>query len=511
MGRDRGEELLQNPTFTGGQPPWRANQRVDISAGAGLCAVIKAQRSSTPGIFQRVSLIPGAAYQLLALGRSDTHAFLWADDDQGRRLSDQRVLLPRRDEDAPRSLSFTAPPGGVARVGILFSSSAPLGGRLLLRRLSLRCVGDAEEAPSRPAAAAEDRPVPAREGPEEVARWDAPPASVCRLVARFSAAPRARAWLVGVDVATGAELIRRQLEPRHGHLRRTFLTDGGGPVAFTVEIRGDRPRFRLLSLELERLQSRHQPMQLGLGDRSITAAIATYPGRADLLPDAVESLVEQVDHLFIYLNNYQEVPAALREHPAADRIHPVVDPSSMRRASAKFHWAWVVPGYHLVCDDDILYPPDYAERLVARIDAFERRAIVGVHGAIYRRDATDPVAHRQQVFNFQRALPRDTAVHLVGTGTAAWHGDLMKGVDLGPILRHPIANDEALAVIAKAQGIPMVCVARGDGWLRSNPGMKFGIWEEKQLIPGAREPVNALVAGAGPWPAPQLPAAHQVP
>jgi hypothetical protein len=216
----------------------------------------------------------------------------------------------------------------------------------------------------------------------------------------------------------------------------------------------------------------------------------------------IDSLVAQVDKLFVYLNNYDDVPPFLRTHPAREKIVFVLDPASQRRAAAKFYWLDKVRGYHLVCDDDILYPADYARRMVEAIDRRGRRAIVGVHGVVFQPIIEDAKASRRSVFKFPEALADDTPVHFLGTGTVALHTDVLAGMDMSLFQAYPIANDEILAVSAKQAGVPMICVARASHWMKPHPEVKFGIFEERVMDGGEHQKATSLLASANPWPEP---------
>ena len=112
----------------------------------------------------------------------------------------------------------------------------------------------------------------------------------------------------------------------------------------------------------------------------IRASLASIPARRDSLRRVVESLLPQVDRLGVYLNGYGDVPEFL----ADDRIDVARSEDHGDLGDAgKMFWA-AEPGvdYHLACDDDILYPADYVARMVAEVDRYGRRALVGCHGAL---------------------------------------------------------------------------------------------------------------------------------
>lgn len=271
-------------------------------------------------------------------------------------------------------------------------------------------------------------------------------------------------------------------------------------VEVLVEVAEGSPPFSVIKMKARRRAERAKQPTLELTDDSITAAFATYPGRRKILPDVIDSLAPQVDRLFVYLNNYDHVPSCITEHPLRERIVYILDPASQRRAAAKFHWLEIVRGFHLVCDDDILYPANYAAEMVAAIERHGRKAIVGVHGVIFESELKDARSSRRKVFKFPEALGEDTPVHFLGTGTVALHTSVLPAMDLSKFMAYPIANDEILAVSAKTADVPMICVRREAGWLQPHPEVRFGIFEERQIDGGEHDKATELLVGANPWP-----------
>ncbi len=265
----------------------------------------------------------------------------------------------------------------------------------------------------------------------------------------------------------------------------------------------------LVALNCVRLQGKpNSASLLTFCDGSVTVAMATYPARAKTFPDAVESLVDQCDHLLIYLNNYREVPAFLVSHPKRDKIHYILDTASDLRAAAKFTWA-SKPGYHVICDDDIIYPSDYVQTLISKIEQYGRKAVIGVHAALFMRNIPASGNHRTEVLRFQLGEERDRAVNLLGTGTIGYHSDTVRGWDWSVLLENRISNDEALAVLAKRSGVPLVAIAREEGWMKSHEDMEFGIYEEKALMPETHAKVLDFLRENEPWPDPVMPESAQ--
>jgi glycosyltransferase involved in cell wall biosynthesis len=312
--------------------------------------------------------------------------------------------------------------------------------------------------------------------------------------------PGSSAVVRGTSLTTGKALFEVPIEGA----RRvgTYLTTEDQPERIRIDVEGDGERPVARRVRAERRADRPRTRRLELVDTSVSAAMATYPGRRDIAPAAIDSLVTQVDRLFVYLNNYEEVPPFIARHRHREKIVFILDPASERRAAAKFHWLGWMRGFHLLCDDDILYPPDYASRMVEAVERHRRRAIVGVHGVVFQTIVDDARASRRTVFKFGEPLAAPAPVHFLGSGTAALHSDVLAGMDLTPLHLYPIANDEVLAVSAKFAGVPMMCVTREAGWLKGHPGMRFGIFEERSMNRHEHDAATKLLADANPWPEP---------
>lgn len=192
----------------------------------------------------------------------------------------------------------------------------------------------------------------------------------------------------------------------------------------------------------------------------ILAVMATYPARDACLDTAVASLAGQVDRLHLVLNEYAAPPAPGR---FPDNVAATI-PERDLKDTGKFSVAVAPDDLCLLCDDDILYPPDYAARMGAALDAHAGRdAVVGVHGVVYS-DFFDGAPGSRLVHGFTRALARDVPVNQLGTGTVACRGRQMP-----PFARMESAArfvDVRFAAHCAATDRPMICVARDAGWLR---------------------------------------------
>lgn len=201
----------------------------------------------------------------------------------------------------------------------------------------------------------------------------------------------------------------------------------------------------------------------------VHAGVASIPQRAASLRAVVDALSPQVDVLHVYLNGYESMPTFLRGRPGHIRVVRSQDvaPTHDARDNGKFFFLSedvpVEGAYYLSVDDDIAYPPDYVATLVARVEQYQRRAIVGVHGITLADPLVDYFVNRT-VHHFAAGLAADRSVNLLGTGTVAFHRSTLdlSYADFG----EPGMADLWLGIAAKTQGVPMRCIARAARWLQ---------------------------------------------
>lgn len=199
---------------------------------------------------------------------------------------------------------------------------------------------------------------------------------------------------------------------------------------------------------------------------SVTATLASIPEREANLHTVVECLLPQVDRLAVYLNGYGPVPRWLRR----DRV--LVHQSEHEEAgdlgdAGKF-FAVPPPGYHLVCDDDLVYPPDYAARMIGGVERYGRRAVVTLHGKRFDRMPAGSY-YRGWSSNYRclDEVREDVPVHVPGTGCMAYHTSAVRFARED--FPRPNMADIWVARKCQAEAVPVFCLAHGAGWLRQLP------------------------------------------
>lgn len=206
----------------------------------------------------------------------------------------------------------------------------------------------------------------------------------------------------------------------------------------------------------------------------VHVSMATVPDREQSLFLVVDSLIDQVDSLHIYLNGHEKVP----DLPISSKI--VISDSKYhgdKGAAGKFFWADKLEGYLFTCDDDIVYPSNYVEQTIAGIEQYERKAVVGYHGSIFK-EKFNSYAHDRICTSFADRQSRNLPVHILGTGVMAYHFSTLPDFSIQE-LPYPNMTDIWFGVFCKERKVPMVSLSRSQDWFMILP-QKESIWAKVQ-------------------------------
>jgi glycosyltransferase involved in cell wall biosynthesis len=228
----------------------------------------------------------------------------------------------------------------------------------------------------------------------------------------------------------------------------------------------------------------------------VVLAICSIPKRERALQMTLQSLAPQVDEIHLYLDRYTKIPAfVLSCHPKITVVRSNEIPGL--RDNGKFlpfnqldH-----PCYYFTADDDIIYPPDYVQAIIRKIEYYGRRLVVGVHGVLVPERPRNYFSDFRKVYLFNMALERDVLVSNLGTGTVAFYSECLRGLDYRQFA-HPGMVDLYLAIFCKQQYIPMVAIARHENWLVEQESLSTSLYEEFRQ---AGDQQAVLVKNYAPW------------
>ncbi|WP_170562786.1 hypothetical protein [Ruegeria atlantica] len=144
---------------------------------------------------------------------------------------------------------------------------------------------------------------------------------------------------------------------------------------------------------------------------AVRAHMASYPLREKMLPLAVQSIIDQVDALYLCLNEWGEVPAEYKENP---KIHAFV-PEEDQKDVGKFFTTPDPDDIVFFVDDDLIYSEIFVKHMVQRLEEKgPEKVVFGTHASTYTEKT--PTSHRQRdVVKVGRPLRRMQRVDQLAT------------------------------------------------------------------------------------------------
>lgn len=196
---------------------------------------------------------------------------------------------------------------------------------------------------------------------------------------------------------------------------------------------------------------------------TINISLATIPGRREQLDNTVKSLLNQGDKINIFFNGFKkpEIDKALLEYPC--EIECKVSKIN-HGDSAKFYWSYE-DGYHIICDDDIIYPQDYVFKMIEAVEKYNRKAIITIHGKHFNNPPIKNFYSDCKVrAHVRRDLEQDTPMHCPGTGVLAYHSSLFRPQQKD----FKVANmaDLWIGILANKLNIPVWAIAHKGDWCK---------------------------------------------
>jgi hypothetical protein len=191
--------------------------------------------------------------------------------------------------------------------------------------------------------------------------------------------------------------------------------------------------------------------------------MATMPSRARTFRTALESILPQLDLLYVFFDKHDAVPDFARDDP---RIVPLLPAdfgplgSDGKLLGARLHGDACL---YFAFDDDIFYPPAYVELLACALERHHFGAIVGFHAMRFRPPHLSYRADRG-VLHFTAPFIADSPADELGSGTLAFHTGRFN-LDVTAWTHHTM-TDLLLAIEAVRRGVPRFAVRRPAGFLK---------------------------------------------
>ena len=215
----------------------------------------------------------------------------------------------------------------------------------------------------------------------------------------------------------------------------------------------------------------------------VVACLATIPSRKKELKLVCESLLPQVDRLFIYFNNYEEseVPMWAKsvnkveyETSSSGKHGDLGDVGKFYFCSEEMKDTYGINGFVFTCDDDIIYPEWYTSRTIRLLKDEHIGKIVSYHGALIHKNAGEYHSSRgKSTFPCKGHVQRTRRVNVGGTGCMAFGLDtftpslkMFKHINMSDIFvaKHAQENGISLYVLRHSSGDFKVLNIRNTIW-----------------------------------------------
>ena len=177
----------------------------------------------------------------------------------------------------------------------------------------------------------------------------------------------------------------------------------------------------------------------------IVVGIATTGTRQRQLKHTLESLNDQTlkpDHIHVYDNSKEEVDYT---------------------DNGKFYFLqfYDEPIYYLSCDDDILYPEDYVEKIVSQVDY--RGCIVTYHGRILKGQGRN-YYREHSACSCTKSFVQTHKLDVAGTGVTAFRTDYFNPVDIYKA-EDKCMSDLVFSLEATKQGKEIIHLGHKGNWI----------------------------------------------
>lgn len=213
-------------------------------------------------------------------------------------------------------------------------------------------------------------------------------------------------------------------------------------------------------------------MMLSFENKTI-GSMATFPDRFDILRGVVESVVDQLDALVIYVNGTVDGIPDLSD---LKNVYVIDGRSYSGDLSARgkvYPLKFMTDCRVFTLDDDFIYPPDYVVRNERILDLFKGRCVVTTHAGIFPQHV-DWYYERTVTMPARSAVPSLQICSLAGSGTMCFDQKTLP-LDLDELLVETMV-DLQMSIAARTAGLPIMVVPRSENWLL--PISKSGLWEK---------------------------------
>lgn len=210
----------------------------------------------------------------------------------------------------------------------------------------------------------------------------------------------------------------------------------------------------------------------------IVFGVASIESRSSSLVDVIGSIYNQADKIFIYQNGYK------RNDLVNDPLNKITYISSLETGvdkgdAGKFYFLKNLSDcFYFSIDDDLVYPPNYVDKIISKIKNSNRPLIVSCGGGIFKPNAKKWFEDVWINFGCLECESEDVLLHFGSTGAMAFHTSYFRpAFDL---FEKENMADAWIGLEANRQGIPIIGIAHPYGWIKLTSD--FHVSNDKKMI-----------------------------
>lgn len=197
------------------------------------------------------------------------------------------------------------------------------------------------------------------------------------------------------------------------------------------------------------------------------ASLATIPGREAQLKKTVESLLPQVDRIYIALNGKVDY------RPKDQRVHLIFSDNSKGDA-AKFFFMQQLdgienliasePSYLYTCDDDIIYNAGYCDKMEEGCKKYPN-SIVTIHGRYVKQGR---IKNYHSCYEYRMRCRfdenKDRRIHIPGTGVMCMPANITRPTMAD--FKHKNMADIWMGIFCQKFAINIMGLAHDKSWIK---------------------------------------------
>jgi|11_taG_2_1085331.scaffolds.fasta_scaffold00329_14 hypothetical protein len=183
----------------------------------------------------------------------------------------------------------------------------------------------------------------------------------------------------------------------------------------------------------------------------ITANFATWSARKGWIDKAVSSIIDQVDIVRVYYNDY-----------APKKRNDIIQYTGEDLTDRGKFYGIGKGEIAFTCDDDLLYPPDYVESTLERMKEYPN-CVVSYHGRKLKGKGLN-YYRGHETYHCLQPLSFDKTIDVGGTGVMAFNtNDILPDVCS---YSQQKMSDILMGLECKKKGIKSICLKHNFGWLQ---------------------------------------------